>query len=117
MPIVTEEAKTPSGKRMLLARVSGHVSLAEAQAMGELLKPGQPFHHALVLCVVDKTTDYHPDARRHFSTFNGNFGKMATVVTSVLVRAAINFMVRVTGAGKDVQMFTTEAEALKWLES
>ena len=116
MPILTEEGKTPEGKRIMLAKVSGHVTLADAQAMGDLLKPGNLFHGAKVLCLVDKSTDYHPDARRHFSTFNGNFSKMATVVTSVLVRAAINFMMRVTGSGREMQMFTTEAEAVKWLD-
>lgn len=116
MPIVTEEGKTPKGKRMLLAKVSGHVSLAEATAMGDLLKPGNPFHGALVFCVVDKTTDYHPDARRHFNTFNGNYSKMATVVTSAMLRAAINFMIRVTGTSATVQMFTTESDAIAWLD-
>jgi len=116
MPISTEEGKTPNGKRMMLAKVSGPVSLADAQAMGDLLKPGNPFHGALVLCLVDKSTDYHPEARRHFSTFTGNYGRMATVVTSVLLRAAINFMMRVIGVRQNLQLFTTEAEALKWLD-
>lgn len=116
MPIATEEGKTPKGKRLLVAKVSGQVTLAEATAMGDLLKPGQPFHGALVFCVVDKTTDYHPDARRHFGSFNGNYSKMATVVTSALLRAAINFMMRVTGTGAAVRMFTSEPEALAWLD-
>ncbi len=116
MPICTEEGKTPKGKRMMKAQVNGLVSLADAQAMGDQLKPGNPYHRALVLCVVDKSTEYHPDARRHFSTFNGNFAKMATVVTSVLVRAAINFMARVTGSGQAMRLFTNETEALAWLD-
>lgn len=117
MPISIEEGKTPKGQRMMLAKVSAHVSLSDAEGMGNLLKPGQPFHGALVLCLVDKSTDYHPDARRHFNTFNGNYQRMATVVNSVLVRSAINFMVRVTGIGATFKMFTTEAEALRWLDA
>ena len=55
------------------------------------------------------------DARRHFNTFNGNYKKLATVVTSVLIRAAINFMMRVSGVGQDAVLFNTEADALAWL--
>ncbi|HND11184.1 MAG TPA: STAS/SEC14 domain-containing protein [Pseudomonadota bacterium] len=116
MPISIEEKKTPKGQRLMLAKVSGHVSYADAESMGNQLKPGQPFHQALVLCVVDKSTDYHPDARRHFNTFNGNYKKLATVVTSVLIRAAINFMMRVSGVGQDAVLFNTEADALAWLD-
>ncbi len=117
MPIQVEESKTPKGRRMMLAKVSGLVSMADAEAMGQLLQPGQPYHHALVLSIVDKSTDYHPDARRHFKTFNGNFDRMATVVSSVLLRAAINFMMKVGGSGDRMQMFSTEAEAVSWLDS
>ena len=117
MPIQVEEAKTPKGRRMMLAKVSGHVSMADAEAVGKLLQPGQPYHHALVLSIVDKSTDYHPDARRHFKTFNGHFDRMATVVSSVLLRAAINFMMKVGGSSDRMQMFSTEEEAVSWLDS
>lgn len=40
MPIQIEEAKTPKGRRMMLAKVSGHVSMADAEAMGAA--PAQP---------------------------------------------------------------------------
>lgn len=100
----------------MVSKVSGQVSLADAEAMGNLLKPGQPFHHAKVLCIVDKSTDYHADARRHFKTFTGNYAKMATVVSSSLVRATINFMVRIIGTGDAMKLFNTEAEALAWLD-
>jgi hypothetical protein len=116
MPIQIEEAKTPKGRRMMLAKVTGHVSMADAEAMGKLLQPGQPYHRALILSIVDKSTDYHPDARRHFQTFNNNFDRMATVVSSVLLRAAINFMAKVGGTGDRMQMFATEADAVSWLD-
>ncbi len=116
MPIQIEEGKTPKGQRMMLARVSGHVTLQDAESMGDQLKPGQPYNQSLLLCLVDSTADYHPEARRHFSSFNGNYKRLATVVTSPLVRAAINFMLRVTGKTAEVRMFTTEGPALAWLD-
>jgi hypothetical protein len=51
MPIRIEEARTPKGQRMMLAKVSGFVTLADAQAMGNLLQPGQPYHGGLVLTI------------------------------------------------------------------
>lgn len=115
MPIQVSESKTPAGHRLMRCNVSGHVSLADAQAMGDQMKTGQPFHKSLVLCVVDKSTDYSPESRKHFGTMQGSYQAMGTVVGSAILRAAINFMTRVTG-GKDFRMFNSEAEALAWLD-
>jgi len=116
MPIQIEEAKTPKGRRMMLARVSGHVSMADAEAMGKLLHPGQPYHQALVLSIIDKSTDYHPEARRHFQTANNNFDRMATVVSCVILLTAINFMAKAGETGDRRKMFVTEADAVAWLD-
>jgi hypothetical protein len=116
MPIEITEAKTPAGARLMRARVSGNVSLADAEGMGEVLKPGQPFHGCLVLCVVDNNTHYSAEGRKYFGSMIGNYKLMGTVVTSTVVRAAINFMHRIFGA-KDMRLFNTEAEALAWLDA
>ena len=115
MPIQVSEAKTKAGNRLMRCVVSGHVSLADAEAMGNQLKAGQAFHKCLVLCVVEKSTDYSPESRKHFGTMQGNYQAMGTVVSSAILRAAINFMTRVTG-GLDFRMFNGEAEALAWLD-
>lgn len=116
MPIQTQEGKTPKGQRCMRALVNGHVSLADSQAMGEQLQPGQPYHKALVLCVVEKGTQYSPESRKYFGTLTGCYGRMATVVTNPVLRASINFMVRLVGDVKDFRMFGTEAEAMLWLD-
>lgn len=115
MPIQVSETKTPAGNRLMRCIVSGHVSLADAEAMGAQMKTGQPFHLCLVLCVVEKSTDYSPESRKYFGTMAGSFKAMATVVSSAILRAAINFMTRVMG-GKDFRMFNSEAEGLAWLD-
>lgn len=117
MPIQIEESKTPKGQRVMLAHVSGTVTLQDAQGMGELLKPGRPYHRALVLSVVDGSTDYQPDARRHFPTFNGNYRRIAAVVTSPVVRAVVNFMIRMSAKTMEVRLFADEASALAWLDA
>lgn len=115
MPIVVTEGKTPRGARMMRAAVSGHISLADAQGMASYMQPGQPFHQALVLCTVDKSTQYSAESRKFFGTMPGLYKLMATVVTSSILRAAINFMQRMTGSN-DLRMFNTEAEGLAWLD-
>ena len=42
---------------------------------------------------------------------------IAVVVTSPIVRAAINMMVRFGTTKAHLRMFTSETEALAWLES
>lgn len=117
MPITINEGKTPAGHLCMVARVSGHVTLAEAQAMGAQLKPGQPYHQARVVCLVDKSTEYSPDSRRFFETMRGDYKRMASVVHSPVLRASINFMLRVMGQVNDFRMFSSEAEAMTWLDA
>lgn len=116
MPIRIEEGKTPKGQRCMRAYVSEQVSLSDAEAMGALLRPGQPYHQVLVLCIIDKSTDYSPESRKYFRTMHGNFKRMASVVTSGILRAAINFMLRIAGAPTDFRIFNIEADALAWLD-
>lgn len=116
MPIQTQEGKTPNGQRYMRALVSGHVSLADAQAMGAQLQPGQPCHQVLVICFVEKGTEYSSESRKYFGALKGCYKRMATVVVSAVQRASINFMVRLAGDAKDFRMFTTEAEAMSWLD-
>lgn len=115
MPIQVSETKTPAGNRLMRCMVSGHVSLADAEGMGSQMKPGQPFHKCLVLCIVEKNTDYSPQSRKYFGTMINDHQAMGTVVSSAILRAAINFMQRVMG-GKNFRMFNVEAEALAWLD-
>lgn len=116
MPILIEEGKTKKGQRLMLTRSTGKVSLADAEAMGDLIKPGQPYHGSLILNRVDNDVDYHPEARRYFQSMNGNFKRLAVVMSSTVVRAMINFMMRVTGKAIAMRLFNSEAEALAWLD-
>ena len=99
------------------ALVSGHITLEDAQGMGAQLKEGQPFHQDLVLCLVEKGTEYTPESRKYFSTMRGSFQRMATIVDSAVLRAMINFMHRVTGNAADFRVFNSEPEALSWLDA
>lgn len=117
MPLQLEDGTTPAGHPCLIAKASGYVTLAEAQAMGPLLEKGARYHQQRVLSPVAKGTEYSPEARKYFPNLNPNLFALAAVVTSPLVRAAINLMLRFTGKGVRFRMFTTEAEAMAWLDS
>lgn len=117
MPIEIQAGKTPKGQPLMRAQVSGTVTLAEAEAMGAQLKPGQPFHQNVVLCLVAKGTEYTPESRRYFGMMRGTFKRMGTVVDSAVLRAMINFMHRLSGNAADFRMFSSEAEALAWLDT
>lgn len=116
MPIQIQAGKTPKGRPLMRAVVSGHVSLADAEGLGAQLKPGQPFHQYLVLCTVQKGTEYTPESRNHFRTLLGSFKRMATIVDSAILRAMINIMHRLFGSASDFRMFNSEADALAWLD-
>jgi hypothetical protein len=117
MPIVLTETTTPAGKRVLRSHASGEVTLEEAKTFGVRLQPGAPNHQGLLLVVIEKGTDYTPEARKYFPTLNGTYKAMAFVITSPIVRAAVNMMVRLIGQSPNMRMFTREDEALAWLDT
>jgi hypothetical protein len=117
MPFRYEESRTPKGSPLLVVHASGHVSLADAEVLGVRTAPGGPNHGWRIITHAAKGIEYAPAARKYFPSMNGNYFALATVVTSPIVRAAINMMMRLTGQATDLKMFSTEAEALAWLDA
>jgi hypothetical protein len=117
VPFVFEDMKTPAGKPCLLVRASGLIELEDARALEVLTVPGARHHRGLVLSIVDRSAEYKPAARKYFATLQDKYGAMGVVVTSPIVRAAINLMMRLTGQARAFKMFPTEAEALAWLDA
>lgn len=117
MPIRYDEGKTPKGAPLLKMYVSGLCTLAEAETLGLRIKPGCDYHKQRVLVYVAAGTEYTPEARKYFPTLNHEHLAMATIVTSVVVRAAINLITRFAGGARGFRLFTDEAEALAWLDA
>lgn len=115
MPFEFEHVTTASGMRYLLITASGHVTIDDGKAMERYLLPGMPYHRGLVLSRVAKGTEYSPEVRKFFGTLQNTYVALAAVVTSPIVRTAINMMLRFHGGQDPVRMFTDEAEALAWL--
>lgn len=116
MPFLYEEATTPQGKPLLRITARGEVTLADAESLGARIEEGAPNHRWRILSVVEKGTEYSAGARKYFPTLQPKYGAIAVVVTSAIVRAAINMMMRLTGQAPNLHLFTTEAEGLAWLD-
>lgn len=117
MPLTVHPAQSPAGTHYLRCDVSGDVSMADAEVFGNAIKPGAQYHKYLVLCVVAAGAKYSAESRHYFPTTAPYYKALATVVTSVVVRAAINFISRVSRNVGNFRMFNDEAEAMRWLET
>lgn len=118
MAIYLEERKTPEGRVVLYAEVSGQISGDDAKMVLERLKQmssGDRKPH--MLCMVASDTKYTAESQRIFTKdFNLYYDRIGAVVMGSIVRAAINFMIRVGGHSKTVRMFETKEEAMTWLD-
>lgn len=117
MPFRYQENTTPRGLPLLTVHASGHISLADAEELGARIAPGGANHRWRVLTYAEKGLEYDPAARKYFPSMKSHFFALATVVTSPIIRAAINMMMRLTGKSPDLRMFSDDAEALAWLDS
>jgi hypothetical protein len=118
MPLTITEATTPGGLRYVLIDLWGQVGIDDGRAIEAWVLPGQPHHRGYMLPRVAKGTEYSPEVRKFFPTLEDKCTAVAMFVTSPLVRAAVNLMLRYAGPRVDLlRMFTSEDEALAWLDS
>ena len=119
MPIVAREEQTKGGRYVIRCQVSGHVTGKEAL---DLLEQAKALAKRIgtrgeLLSNIASGTDYSPESRRIFTTdFLPYTRRTAAVVTSRIVRAAINFMTRMASKSSEVQCFDDEASAMAWLD-
>jgi len=95
--------------------VGGDVDLDDCKALETWLRrPGE--HRPKALSVTAKDTRYANEARKYLSKLQEDHSGIAVVVTSPLVRAALNVMLRLTTSEGQVRLFEDEVRALAWLE-
>lgn len=115
MPIEISERSYPSGETYLYVVSSGSFSVADAEALVARLDHPDFAGQAKVLSTTLKGTDYPLETRRFLFTDPFNYRWMANVVTSPLVRASINMMLRLAPGQTRYKMFTDEDKAAQWL--
>jgi hypothetical protein len=117
MPLQITEAISPGGLRHVQIDLEGWIDLDDGLAIEAWVLPGQPHHLGYLLPRAAKGTEYSPEVRKLLATLNDKCTAVAMVVTSPLVRAAVNLMMRYAGDQGDLlRMFTSETEAVAWLE-
>lgn len=116
MPFQFQDVTTPSGLCYLLVDASDAVGIDDGRELEARLLPGQPHHDGYMLSRVARGTDYSPEVRKFFPTLEDKYSALAVVVTSPIVRAGINIMLRIARAASGkVRMFTSDDEAVAWL--
>jgi hypothetical protein len=118
MPFQFEERTSAAGMHYLRIDAWDRVDLEDGHALeARLLQPH--LRGGKVLAVGHKGSEYTPQVRKFFPTLHDKFNKLAVVVTSPIVRAAVNMMIRLGGQreGGILRMFSSEQEAMAWLES
>ncbi len=119
MPIVAREDQTKGGRHVIRCQVSGHVSGQDAL---DLLEQAKALSKRIgtkgdLLCNVAAGTDYSPESRRIFTKeFLPYTRRTTAIVTSKIVRAAINFMMRMSQRNTELQCFDDEESAIAWID-
>ena len=116
MPFEFSDQQSSSGMIYLRIDVAGAVGIEDAKGLeAQLMRPEQS--SGKVLSVASKGVVYSLEFRKFVPSINDKYSSMAVVVTSPIVKAAINLMLRLSpSAGGVVRMFSREADAFEWLE-
>ena len=115
MPLDISETRTPAGKPLLLVQATGVVTGTQAQVLVDDVAKGGPHADWPIYCKIAKGTEYTPEARKTM-TAGGTYPCCAILVTSSVLKTLVNFMMRVTGSDPRARMFSTEAEAMAWID-
>lgn len=115
MPIECSEKTFPSGETYLYVLSSGRLTVPEVDTFLAQLDRPEYGGRAKVLTLTATGTSYPLDVRRHFMSVSFNFGAMANVVTSPIVRASINMLLRLAPNRSNYKLFDDESAALAWL--
>jgi hypothetical protein len=118
MPIAVKGAKTPKGHEYVHMICSGDISGPDAEGVLAKMAPGQELAGRGIMSVIEPGAKYSPEARNVFTRNNGseNGNPVAIVVTNAPVRVMLSFIIRLSSAAKHTRFFSTEADALAFLD-
>jgi hypothetical protein len=118
MPYETTFFQLPCGAQACRLEVRGDFSLKDTEPLLQLLATGGRLHGMPLLVPVQELNSITSDARA--AILKASRGRAeswtAAVVTRATIRVTLNFIMRIQGR-KKTRMFTSEAEALEWLDA
>ena len=117
MPYEISTFALPCGARAARVKISGIFDGHEARSAMGNWAPGGPLHGVPGLVLTQEVKEATPEARSFYAGWKETSPTewLAVVVTNPVLRVMGNFILRVSKSTRR-KMFTTEAEALKWLD-
>ena len=117
MPYEISTFTLPCGARAARVKITGTFEGPEAHSAMDNWAPGGALHGVPGLVLTQEVKAATPEARSIFGGWKETSATewFAVVVTSPLLRVTGNFILRVSKSTRR-KMFTTEAEALQWLD-
>jgi hypothetical protein len=110
----------PSGVKAVRVNGSGVVDKGDADLLMREISPGGPYYLLPRLFTTEGMERMTPEARTIFSgPSDPEVAAVwcAAVVTNLLIRVSTNFLLRVSRMNQStLKMFSTEKEALAWLD-
>lgn len=121
MPTTHSLEKSSNGKPYMRSVAEGQVTAEDARELVTMLQEGGPYFRMAMLAVVKEGTNYAPEARKAFTEIGDTVPASAIVVTSAVLRVTLNFVIKAgmmrNGTAGNVRFFSSESEALGWLET
>ncbi|MDP1823055.1 MAG: hypothetical protein Q8L48_07435 [Archangium sp.] len=121
MPLTFSQAVTAKGNAYLRTVSSGAVTEADANGLNAVVAVGAKHFGLPILGLVEPGATFSAEARKAFTA--GNDGKsqaemkpVAIVVSSAPLRVMLGFIIRMSGASDATRFFSSEADALVWLD-
>jgi len=118
VPYAVSAMNLPSGACYLRVVGSGVISKEDADYLMSFVgeegsRPGVPF-----LVLAEKIESISPEALSSFNSGDPNATKAwsGVVVSNPLIRVTANFMLRLKNRRNKVKMFSSETEAIRWLD-
>jgi hypothetical protein len=108
----------PCGEKFIRAEGSGVIAREDAEYLLNRVTPGGDLYGLPQLVLTQRVESTTAEARKLFGGANAQRARQtwcAVVVTSPLIRVTANMVARVNKATR-VKLFTSEPEALRWLD-
>lgn len=119
MPYQISTFHLPGGTRCVRTVGAGYITKEDVDYLMDHIGPGRPLYGLPMVVLAQQMEGMAADARRVFVSSGEQHGSdhpwFAVVVSNPVIRVAINFMMRISGASK-LKMFPSEPEALQWLD-
>lgn len=118
MPYQISTLDLPCGEKFIRAEGSGVITKEDADYLLSRVAQGGDLHLLPQLVLMQKVESIAAEARKLFGDTNAERAQRtwsAVVVTNPLIKVTANFVMRVN-KGTRVKLFTSEPEALRWLD-